>query len=104
MEEMLKQEIKTEIKEKITGIENRLKVYFDENNSQCKKEFLAYEAHFKDNMSKMNLYIQEMSDTISHEISGYKKEKDDQVIINNMLVKKMQKIEKFSMAQGQMNE
>ncbi len=104
MEEILKQEIKTEIKEKITGIENRLKVYFDEHNGQCKKEFLAYEAHFKDNMSKMNLYIQEMSDTISHEISGYKKEKDDQVIINNMLVKKMQKIEKFSMAQGQMNE
>lgn len=57
MEEMLKQEIKSEIKEKITGIDNKLKVYFDEHNAQCKKEFLAYEAHFKDNMSKMNLYI-----------------------------------------------
>jgi hypothetical protein len=45
-----------------------------------------------------------MSDTISHEISSYKKEKDDQVIINNMLVKKMQKIEKFSLSQTQMNE
>ena len=99
MEELLKQEIKAEIKDKITGIDNKLKVYFDEHNSQCKKEFLGYEGHFKENMSKMNLYIQEMSDTISHEINGYKKEKDDQVIINNMLVKKMQKIEKLSMNQ-----
>ena len=99
MEELLKQEIKAEIKDKITGIDNKLKIYFDEHNSQCKKEFLGYEAHFKENMSKMNLYIQEMSDTISHEINGYKKEKDDQVIINNMLVKKMQKIEKLSMNQ-----
>ena len=45
-----------------------------------------------------------MSDTISHEINGYKKEKDDQVIINNMLVKKMQKIEKLNANQTQMNE
>jgi hypothetical protein len=64
-------------------------MFFDEHNTKCKKEFLGYEAHFKENMSRMNLYIQEMSDTISHEISTYKKEKDDQVIINNMLVKKM---------------
>ncbi len=104
MEEMLKQEIKAEIKDKVTAIDNKLKVYFDEHNGQCKREFLAYESHFKDNMSKMNLYIQEMSDTISHEINGYKKEKDDQVIINNMLVKKMQKIEKLNANQTQMNE
>lgn len=32
MEEMLKQEIKAEIKDKITGIDNKLKVYFDEHN------------------------------------------------------------------------
>ena len=57
MEEMLKQEIKAEIKDKVTAIDNKLKVYFDEHNGQCKREFLAYESHFKDNMSKMNLYI-----------------------------------------------
>jgi hypothetical protein len=32
MEEMLKTEIKAEIKDKITGIDNKLKVYFDEHN------------------------------------------------------------------------
>ena len=32
MEEMLKKEIKAEIKDKITGIDNKLKVYFDEHN------------------------------------------------------------------------
>jgi hypothetical protein len=34
----------------------------------------------------------------------YKKEKDDQVIINNMLVKKVQKLERLSQSQTQMNE
>jgi hypothetical protein len=32
MEEMLKQEIKAEIKDKVTAIDNKLKVYFDEHN------------------------------------------------------------------------
>ena len=98
MEEILKQEIKAEIKDKVSSIEGKVKMYMDEHNASCKKEFLSYETHFKESMSRMNLYIQEMSDTISHEISGYKKEKDDQVIINNMLVKKMQKIEKLSLS------
>jgi len=38
-EEVLRQEIKTEVKNKLESLENRVKIYFDEHNHVCKQDF-----------------------------------------------------------------
>jgi hypothetical protein len=48
--------------------------------------------------------MQELHDGHISEINSFKREKDDQVIINNMMVKKVQKLEKFNTSQIPINE
>lgn len=43
----------------------------------------------------MNAYIQEIHETHITEIQSFKREKDDQIIINNMLINKFKKLERF---------
>jgi len=93
---MLRQEIKTEVKSRLENLESRVKIYFDEHNHACKQDFKQYEQHFKENLSKISHYMQELHDGHIAEINSFKREKDDQVIINNMMVKKVQKLEKFT--------
>ena len=42
-EEILRQEIKTEVKNKLENLESRVKIYFDEHNHACKQDFKQYE-------------------------------------------------------------
>jgi hypothetical protein len=76
------------------SLENKVKHFIEEHAVGCKKDFAGYDAYFKENVNKMNAYISEVHDGHIKEIVNFKKEKDDQVIINNMLVKKVQRIEK----------
>ncbi len=52
----------------------------------------------------MNAYISEIHDGHISEISNFKREKEDQIIINNMLVKKVQRIEKLLSSQNSLND
>jgi hypothetical protein len=101
---MLKQEIKVEIKNKLDSLEQRIKIYFEEHNQACNSDFKSYEAHFKENLGKMTMYMQEMHDGHIAEITNFKREKDDQVLINSMLVKRVQKIERYNQSQTLLNE
>jgi len=103
-EEILRQEIKTEVKNKLENLESRVKIYFDEHNHACKQDFKQYEQHFKENLNKISHYMQELHDGHISEIGSFKREKDDQVIINNMMVKKVQKIEKLVTCQMPIND
>lgn len=88
-EAQLRADIQKEVNERLTELEKKVSIYFEEHNDKCKKDFKMYESHFLDSVNKMNTYIQEIHDGHIAEIASFKKEKDDQVIINNMFVKKI---------------
>lgn len=74
-------------------MERKVQNYLEEHTHVCKKDFKGYEEHFHENVGKMNAYISEIHDSHISEMTTFKREKDDQVIINNMLVKRLQRVE-----------
>lgn len=48
-----------------------------------------YEAHIKDQVLKMTAYVQEVHANHISEIAIFKKEKDEQIIVNQMVIKKL---------------
>lgn len=89
-EEQLKKDTLNMVAQKLDEFENRLKYLFEEHNYECKDEFKLYEQHIKDNVLKMTAYVQEVHANHIAEINNFKKQKDEQIIVNQMLVKKMQ--------------
>lgn len=103
-EEKLRSEIVTMVRDKVDSLEKKVRMFIEDHSVGCKKDFQSYETYFKDSVNKMNAYISEVHDGHIKEIIAFKKEKDDQVIINNMLVKKIQKLEKAIQSQQAFND
>jgi hypothetical protein len=43
-------------------MENKVKMFIDEHSVGCKKDFVGYDAYFKEKVNKMNAYISEVHD------------------------------------------
>ena len=88
-ETQLKSEILGAVNEKLGAVEKKMIKFIEDHSNQYKKDYSNYEEHFKDTVAKLNAYMGEMHDGHIKEIQKFKSEKDDQVIINNMFVKKI---------------
>ena len=77
------------VSEKLETFERRLKYLIETHEGSCKGEFKMYEQHIKEQVTKMTTYVQEVHANHIAEISNFKKEKNEQLIVNQMLVKKV---------------
>jgi hypothetical protein len=93
-EAQLKNEIHSVVKEKLKALEDKVTKVIAEHNQNYQKDFLEYKTHFKETEEKLNAYITEIHDGHIREIQKFKAEKDDQVVINSVMVKRLQKLEK----------
>lgn len=103
-EAQLKNEINSVVKEKLKALEDKVSKILAEHDQTYKRDFLEYKTHFKETEEKLNAYITEIHDGHIREIQKFKGEKDDQVVINSVMVKRLQKLEKQQGVQAQLNE
>eukprot|EP00347_Sterkiella_histriomuscorum_P011845 403370885 len=103
-EQQLKKEVSNMVAEKLENFERRLKYLIEQHEGNCKDEFKMYESHIKEQVKKMTAYVQEVHANHIAEINNFKKEKNEQILVNQMLVKKVQSVEQWRNQQQMLNE
>ena len=92
-EQQLKKECEQQVQIQLDMFEKRLNYLISEHEASCKAEFKMYETHIKEQVLKMNEYVTEMHSNHIGEIASFKREKNEQLLINQMIVQKMQSMD-----------
>ncbi|CDW87867.1 UNKNOWN [Stylonychia lemnae] len=103
-EQQIKKEIDELVNQKLETFELRIKYLINQHEQQCKDDFKMYEDHVREQVTKTTQYVQEVHANHIVEIQSMKKEKTDQTLINQMIVKKIQGIEQLQEKQKLLND